>query len=159
MRILGQTLLGYHQVPPKCPDIAEESKKSLYFDYCMQKKSVEIIFPLRCSRFMFLDETAASRDKTVALRWAVHWLIGKLISQCQWGEVVWWADQWNAKVAAEESQHQSILPPYAKPVYRNSFTNDQSWCKHALGQNYQRIFIMLSLAETALIPPVVAYWG
>ena len=38
VRILGQTLLGDYQVPPKCPDIAEESKKSLYFDYCMQKK-------------------------------------------------------------------------------------------------------------------------
>ena len=54
-----QSLLGDHQVPPKCPDIAEESKKSLYFDYCMQK-SVEIIFPLRCSHFIFLEETALS---------------------------------------------------------------------------------------------------
>ena len=36
-------------------------KKSLYIDYYMHK-SVEIIFPLRCSRFIFLDETAVLRN-------------------------------------------------------------------------------------------------
>ena len=44
-------------MPPPCPNFAEESKKSWYVDYCMQK-SVEIIFPLRCSHSIFLDETA-----------------------------------------------------------------------------------------------------
>ena len=37
-----QYLLGDHQVPPTCPNVVEESKKS-YIDYSLQK-SVEIIF-------------------------------------------------------------------------------------------------------------------
>ena len=60
-----QYLLEDHQVPPTCPNVAEESKKSWYIDYWLQK-SVEIIFPLRCPHCIFLDETAVhnSRYKT-----------------------------------------------------------------------------------------------
>ena len=52
-----QYLLSDHQVPPTYPNIAEESKKSRYNDYQLQK-SVEIVFPLICSHPIFFDETA-----------------------------------------------------------------------------------------------------
>ena len=57
-------MLGDHQVPPTCPNIAEESKNH-DTSTIVCRKSVKIIFPLRCSHFIFLDETAVCRHHNV----------------------------------------------------------------------------------------------